>query len=314
MSSIVAVVTPVFNGAAYLASAIESVRAQTYPDWAMTIVDNASSDETPEIAARHAAVDSRVRHLRFSDYVDANENHLRAFALGAEGSDYCKILQADDRMFPKCLEAMVTLGNTAPQAGIIGGYRLRGDVIDLAGLPRGVDVAKGATVLRQSLLGGPYVTGSPSSLLYRSELVRARVPFLDLEYWHSDTEVAYWAFTQADFALVHDVVTYSRRQAASRISWANAMNTYDPENIRLLLRYGPVVLRPDELKSRLRLELTKYLTFLTKQRLKRPRSLVDGFWSFHGDQIRMIVRDAGSESDLGMFPRIAGILAGGRRP
>jgi len=310
MSPLVAVVTPVFNGAEYLASAIESVRGQTYDNWTMTIVDNASSDDTPRIAERYAATDPRISHARFSEHVDANENHVRAFVLGAETSDYCKILQADDLLFPKCLEAMVSLGEAAPRVGIVGGYRLRGDVIDLAGLPRDVSVTKGSSILRQSLLGGPYVTGSPSSLLYRADLIRRRDPFLDLGYWHCDTEAAYWAFTQGDFALVHDVMTYSRRQPVSRISWANEMNTYNPENIRFLLRYGPHALTGDELRSQMRLELTKYLTFLAKQRFKPPRWLVDGFWSYHGNQIELIVRDADSQLDLGLFPRIAGIVTG----
>jgi len=310
MSHVVSVVTPVFNGGEFLASAIESVRSQTYDDWGLAIIDNASSDDTPRIAERYASTDSRIGHYRYSEHVDANTNHLRAFELSAQSGVYCKVLQADDRLFPRCLEAMVALAEVAPRAGIVGGYRLRGDVIDLAGLPRDVSVVEGSSILRQSLLGGPYVTGSPSSLLYRTDIIRKRVPFLDLGFWHADTEAAYWAFTQADFGLVHDVMSFSRRQPKSRIAWADEMNTYNPENIRFLIRYGPSALTSEEFRSRVKLESKKYLTFLAKQRVKPSRSLVDGFWSFHRDQIDHIIGEARDKVGLGRFPLIARALVG----
>ena len=55
----VMVLTPVYNGAAYLRECIESVLAQDYQNWEYLIVDNCSTDGCPEIAARGrlAAVD-----------------------------------------------------------------------------------------------------------------------------------------------------------------------------------------------------------------------------------------------------------------
>ena len=52
---LVSVVIPVYNGSDYLTECVESVVAQEYESWECTIVDNASDDRTPEIAARFAA-------------------------------------------------------------------------------------------------------------------------------------------------------------------------------------------------------------------------------------------------------------------
>ncbi|MGH7324665.1 MAG: glycosyltransferase family 2 protein, partial [Candidatus Rokuibacteriota bacterium] len=58
---LVTVLTPVYNGEAYLAQCIESVRAQTYDHWEYVIVNNASRDRTGEIVGRYAALDRRIR-------------------------------------------------------------------------------------------------------------------------------------------------------------------------------------------------------------------------------------------------------------
>lgn len=61
---IVSVVLPTHNGARYLAKSIESVIAQTFHSWELIIVDDASSDATPEIVARFCNDDSRIKSIR----------------------------------------------------------------------------------------------------------------------------------------------------------------------------------------------------------------------------------------------------------
>ncbi|WP_422343162.1 glycosyltransferase family 2 protein [Parasphingorhabdus sp.] len=59
----VTIVMPIYNGSRYLDSAIRSVLQQEYSDWELICVDDASTDESSTIIARHAAADPRVRHL-----------------------------------------------------------------------------------------------------------------------------------------------------------------------------------------------------------------------------------------------------------
>ena len=116
---LVSVVTPVYNDAEYLTECITSVLNQTYTNWEYAIVDNASTDETSAIAARFAATDSRIRHVRFDEHVNANENHNRAFREIDSASEFCKVVSADDWIFPECLGRMVAPAKESDTIGLV---------------------------------------------------------------------------------------------------------------------------------------------------------------------------------------------------
>ena len=58
---LVSIITPAYNAAAYIAETIESVLAQTYPNWEMLIVNDCSKDNTAEIVQNYAAKDKRIK-------------------------------------------------------------------------------------------------------------------------------------------------------------------------------------------------------------------------------------------------------------
>ena len=57
----VSVLMTAFNRSAYIGAAIESVLGSTYGDLELVVVDDASSDDTVEVAEGYARIDSRVR-------------------------------------------------------------------------------------------------------------------------------------------------------------------------------------------------------------------------------------------------------------
>jgi glycosyltransferase involved in cell wall biosynthesis len=61
---LISIVLPTYNGTRYLRDAIESCLHQTYPNWELILVDDASTDETPSIIGEYLARDSRVTTLR----------------------------------------------------------------------------------------------------------------------------------------------------------------------------------------------------------------------------------------------------------
>lgn len=99
---------PVYNGARYLRAALEGVLAQSFGDFELIVVDNASTDDTGEICRARAAADQRVRYLRNPENVGSLRNFNLAFEQ-ARGR-YFKWAAADDVVRPefvaRCLEVL----------------------------------------------------------------------------------------------------------------------------------------------------------------------------------------------------------------
>ena len=129
---------------------------------------------------------------------------------------YCKVLGADDWLFPECLAKMVEVAEGNPAVGVVGGYRLNGRQVDLDGYPYWQPTQPGREVITADLRSSLPLLGTPSALLLRCELMRHRTPFYDPTFRHADTEAAYWALSRSDYGLVHQVVTYNREATSPR--------------------------------------------------------------------------------------------------
>jgi glycosyltransferase involved in cell wall biosynthesis len=295
---LVSVVTPVFNGSEYLVECIESVIGQSYQNWEYVLVDNASNDLTPEIISSFANKDSRIKHLRFEDHVGAIDNHNRALRHIDTSSEFCKILQADDWLYPECLTKMVAAGLASESIGLVGAYFLWETEVHLTGLPYSTVYAEGKDILRQCLLGRFDVTGSPTSGLLRSHVVRSRDPFYDTALWHTDREAGYWVLNNHDLGFVHQVLTFVRRQAGTRAQFSRNSNSSEPEMISLIIRYGPMVLSPDEYRRVLRRHLRAYVWWHVRQ-LPRPSRLRQAeFFGLHRAQVARILDEAGEDAEV----------------
>jgi glycosyltransferase involved in cell wall biosynthesis len=247
---LVSVVTPVYNGAEFLEACIESVLAQTYQNYEYIIVNNCSKDRSLEIAQSYARKDSRITVHDNTEFVGVIENHNRAFNLISPASKYCKVVSGDDWIFPECLSQMVALAAANPSIAMVGAYMLAGKQVMNAGLDYNSKVIKGRDICRATLLGGPYVFGSPTSLLYRSDLVRKSKTFYPNPNPHSDTTACYQSLERWDFGFVHQVLAGAQVHSESQTSRSIKYGTIRRALIADLARFGPVYLTPDELENR----------------------------------------------------------------
>ena len=283
--ALVSVVTPVYNGERFLRECIESVLAQTYEHWEYILVDNCSTDRTLAIAEEYAARDPRIRVHTNREFVRAIPNHNIALRRISPESRYCKPLGADDWLFPDCLAQMVALADAHPSVAVVGAYALYGlpdAPIAWTGLPYPSTVVAGAEACRLRLRGGPYVFGTPTAVLYRSDIVRGRDPFYNEANFHADSEVCFDVLERHDFGFVHQVLTYRRMQDGSLTTRSQDLNTYLPGVLLELVRYGPKYLAPAELEERIRAHLRDYYRYLGKQVYRRRgRDL----WRYHRDKL-----------------------------
>lgn len=110
---------PVYNGARFLARALDSLLAQTYRDVTLLISDNASTDATPEICRHYVSADPRVRYYRQKRNIGAPGN-WNFVALNATG-EYFKWATANDECAPEMLERCIAALDADPSAVLCQG-------------------------------------------------------------------------------------------------------------------------------------------------------------------------------------------------
>lgn len=280
---LVSVLTPVYNGEQYLSQCIESVLAQTYTNWEYIIVNNCSTDRTLEIAEGYARRDPRIRVHNNREFARIVKNHNIAFRQISGSSKFCKVVFADDWIFPECIESMVEVAESNPSVAIVGAYGLLGTKVVWDGLPFPTAAISGREICRRKLLEGFYVFGTATSLLFRSDVIRLRPEFLNESNLHADTEVCLEVLKDRDFGFVHQVLTFTREREESITSYSRSLNTYMASILADLVKFGPYYLSPKELETRLRQCCSNYYRFLGRSLLHRREP---EFWRFHSSKMR----------------------------
>lgn len=115
----ISVIVPCYNSSAYLEPTVQSVLAQEMTDWEMILVDDGSTDATPEMIRRFAALDPRIRAVS-----QPNAGRAKACNLGAAQASpesvYLFFLDSDDLFLPDTLLRMSEYLNAHPEVGLLG--------------------------------------------------------------------------------------------------------------------------------------------------------------------------------------------------
>jgi len=276
---LISIVTPLYNNCEYLAECIESILAQTYQNWNYTIVNNCSIDGSGEIAHRYAAKDSRIRVHENDRFLRAVCNHNVALRQISPNSKYCKIVFADDWIFPECLEHMVSIAEENPSVGIVGAYGLQGHEVMWEGLPYPSRCVSGREVCRRYFLEGMYVFGTSTSVLYRADLVRSQDPFYNEANLHADMEACVVLLKACDFGFVHQILTFKRTRLGSLGTFTEDVNTLLAGHLHSLAKHGRDFLTTEEFDRCLRRLMSEYYNFLGIN-LMRGRC-EKKFWDYH---------------------------------
>jgi glycosyltransferase involved in cell wall biosynthesis len=243
---VVAIATPVYNGGRYLAETMECVQAQTWPHIIHYILDNASSDNTPQIIASYANRRIPVVVNRNPQTLPMLENWNAVLRLVPPEAAYFRILPADDLIAPDAIEKMVTVGERYPEVSIIGCQEWANNTIHGDGLPSSRAVFDGRAIVRGCLLN--VIHGFPHlHCLYRIPLNGLPDPFYDTEYYGTpllsiDVDAGMRALSQGKYGYVHEPLVTTRKHAESVTSTQVAPNFLKLwSELQLIDRWGPKV-------------------------------------------------------------------------
>ena len=170
---VVDVAIPCYQYGRFLRDCVESVLRQDYPHLRVVIIDNASTDDSVEVAEQLAREDARVEviaHARnLGQHASFNE------AIDWASSEYFLLLCADDLMLPGCLSHAVAILERHPEAGFVYGDALRldleGPLPDLGGVVERAtwQVLPGGDIIERFCREGVNHIPGPSVVLARTE-------------------------------------------------------------------------------------------------------------------------------------------------
>jgi glycosyltransferase involved in cell wall biosynthesis len=113
----VSVIVPTFNRAGLLRRSLDSIQMQSFPDWECLIVDDGSTDATPDLVASRAEADPRVRAIRIEH--GGTPGRGRNAGIAGSRGEFVAFLDDDDEWKPGKLERQVSLFDAEPGAGLV---------------------------------------------------------------------------------------------------------------------------------------------------------------------------------------------------
>jgi len=166
----VSVCIPVYRGEQFLAETIRSVLDQTYRDFELVILDNASPDGSGRIARSFG--DHRIRIETNATTLPQPENWREAVRLCR--GPLIKLVCADDLLHPRCLEYQVGPMEADPGLAVVAARRHMVDersrvLVPRRGLTGLTGVRSSVEVARHVVRNGANPIGEPGGVLFRRE-------------------------------------------------------------------------------------------------------------------------------------------------
>lgn len=201
----VSVIMPVYNAELYLSRALESILSQTLTDIEIIVIDDGSTDSSPDIIHRYLKTDSRIVYYK-------NKRNLQIAASLNKGlklakSEFVARMDADDVSHPKRLERQYRLLSRRKNVAIVGTDILiqneKGEVISKREYPRKSSELK-RLIFRYSPFAHPSVMYRKSIILSFGGYNIDMVPCEDIDLWFRVGQ-------EYEFATVKDkLLTYTQ--------------------------------------------------------------------------------------------------------
>jgi len=214
---LVSVITPAYNAERFIAETIESVRAQTYENWEMIIVDDQSQDQTTNIVKEYEQLDNRITLIVLEE--NSGSAIARNTAMDHASGRYFAFLDSDDRWLEEKLAKQVAFMQDNDLAFTFTQYvRMKedGQVTNA--------VSKAPVKLGYDDLMKRCVIGCLTVMLDREKIGEERMVNIrtrqDYAFWLTITKKGFYAYglpeVLAQYRLVQDSISSNKIKAAKR--------------------------------------------------------------------------------------------------
>ena len=105
----ISIIIPTFNRVSLIGQTLDSILAQTYRNWECIIIDDASTDYTPELIEFYNSRDSRIKYYTRPARYPKGANSCRNYGVDVSKGEYINWFDSDDLMEPAKIEKQVAL-------------------------------------------------------------------------------------------------------------------------------------------------------------------------------------------------------------
>lgn len=252
---VVSIVVPVYNGEAYLAESLDSITAQTYPNIEILVMDDASTDGTPDIIKSYG---NRLTHIR-------NQTNLGQFGNVNKGIEKTKgefvcVYHADDIYQPEIVEKEARYLMQNKSAGAVFCMDIfidaKGDVYNQLEIPQ---VVRGGGPFDYETILNALLTYKNVFLVGPTSMVRRDVYF-DVGLYNGDDygiagDLEMWAriARSYDLGIIEEHLQYYRHDHGNLSQNYYRLRTETEIHFRIMQQHldngGLAVAKPDSLKA-----------------------------------------------------------------
>lgn len=275
MQPLVSIILPTYNDRRYLQSTIESVLAQSLPDFELIVVDDGSTDGSDDIYRTFSLTDHRVRYVR---QTNQGLSAARNTGIGISQGKLIAFLDSDDVLHPDFLRFLVDVQQIEMADVVI----CQPDVFpdgqhpEFASLPDHAPKKLDGTEATRALLRGDIIT-NVWNRLYKRELLQGL--YFHPGIFHEDLE-----FSARLFPLAKKVVCLDKRLYGYRKRSGSILSTPKPkllldriQVVQLVYKHLKEADLRDEMKAELQAMAVIHLGYYGMKDLTRsPR--IDWTW------------------------------------
>jgi len=294
---LVAVITPCYNGERHVENAIKAVQAQTYRPLVHCIVDNASTDATPQIIAHYANAEVPIVTIRNPETVTFQQNSNKVATLIPAAATHFRMLHADDTMPPNAIADMMEVALADETIVMVAGVEKMNGVLRNHDFPPECTFYESSNMLARFLSDEAHIP--TAHVLFRTDAMRTGEDFYPNDIVECYIAAVCRVLSRGKRAgFVHKYIADTIRHPDSGslvFTLAPKVKAVIWEKLLFIERYGPACLSNTEYKR----VLNRFLRVFYRRIL---------FWAVSGSAA-IAKRDLGRLASRGHRPNLLDFIA-----